>query len=885
MADQGQAAELLWSSEAKLELLGPVRLGNSAGDDLTPKVRKTRALLALLALSKGPVSRSRLIDLLWGDRGEEQAKASLRQALYELRSLASSGYLTADRQSVGLGPKKLPTDVSIIQQLIDDCDAEGLAEALEGIDCAILASLDDVTPELDEWLREERARIITGLVGAATGVAEEALKAGNATAARRLADRIERLDALDERAARLGIRADLAAADRPAAMRRYSRILDRLADQLGIAPAAETEALLEETKVAPARIPRLPASSTTSPAAGRPPRGWLPALIALALIATAATLFTLFRSASVEATPTVAVLPFEEVGQKQNYFAAGVSDEILNLLAHQTRLRVLGRITAEQVGERPNSLEVARKLGITHLLDGSVRSSGNRVLVIVRLTRVSDGAQLWSERYERRIGDIFAVQGEIASAVASRLTRSLAAAAQQATSPEVYDRYLAARELARERREVTLGEADRLLREAIRLDPRYAPAYAELAEVIMLRSNHPTSYGSIPYAAARAEAEPLARKAIALDPNLGDGYAALGFLSLNLDGSSEPFLRKAVELSPQRPEFHRWHAETLDSLHRYDDAIAEYKRAVEIDPLWGLNYEHLIGALYLVGRKAEARDYVKQFLGLSSDQRARLLVLRQLQSLDSQLGAELKTVSAVERAYPDERTTRLNLASTLGELGERRQAVALVAYDPVGTSVLTADWPGLARAAEGLGPAFWNQSGFWNTSSLLFASGHSDALVRFYDRDRRLIESGGIDMDRVALPELIVALRNVGRNDDAEKLLADFRRRKDALPNAGYLGDEKTMGVAVIAALAGDRDRAIRVLDDFSRRNPFQLAHIPAMSLRYDPVFSRLAADPRFSAIDERLRAATNAERAKAGLPPISREAWISNPKTLLTKN
>jgi len=135
------------------------------------------------------------------------------------------------------------------------------------------------------------------------------------------------------------------------------------------------------------------------------------------------------------------------------------------------------------------------------------------------------------------------------------------------------------------------------------------------------------------------------------------------------------------------------------------------------------------------------------------------------------------------------------------------------------------------------------------------------------------------------LPELIVALRNAGRNHDADKLLADFRRRKDALPNTGYLGDEKTMGVAVIAALAGDRDRAIRVLDDFSRRNPFQLAHIPAMSLRYDPVFSRLAADPRFSAIDERLRAATNAERAKAGLPPISREAWISDPKTLLTKN
>ena len=122
MADQGQAADILWSSEARLELLGPVRLGNSAGDDLTPKSRKTRALLAVLALSKGPVSRTRLTDLLWGDRGADQARASLRQALYELRMLASGGYLKSDRESIALGPKRLATDLMEIQRLIDERD-------------------------------------------------------------------------------------------------------------------------------------------------------------------------------------------------------------------------------------------------------------------------------------------------------------------------------------------------------------------------------------------------------------------------------------------------------------------------------------------------------------------------------------------------------------------------------------------------------------------------------------------------------------------------------------------------------------------------------------------------------------------------------------------
>src|SRR6476469_291890 len=162
MADQGQAADLLWSSEARLELLGPVRLGNSAGDDLTPKSRKTRALLAVIALSKGPVSRARLTDLLWGDRGEDQARASLRQALYELRKLVSGGYLKSDRESIALGPRRLATDLSEIQRLIDERDINGLAGALGRIESPLLASLDDITPELDDWLRDERAWIGSG---------------------------------------------------------------------------------------------------------------------------------------------------------------------------------------------------------------------------------------------------------------------------------------------------------------------------------------------------------------------------------------------------------------------------------------------------------------------------------------------------------------------------------------------------------------------------------------------------------------------------------------------------------------------------------------------------------------------------------------------------
>jgi DNA-binding SARP family transcriptional activator/TolB-like protein len=885
MADQGQSGDLLWSSELKLELLGPVRLGNSTGGDFTPKARKTRALLAILALAKGPVPRSRLTDLLWGDRAEDQAKASLRQALYEVRELASGGFISADRESVGLGPKKLPTDMALLQHAIASGKVEEVAEYLQAIDCPLLATLDDITSELDEWLRDERQRLAATIVAASCDVAEAALDRGDVGPARRIADGLERIDALDERVAQLGIRADLATGERTAASRRHARFKARLKDELGVEATPETDRLLSSRSLdvisAVSRHPRNAAGGPPAPSR----RGILTIGIALALLLAASIAYILLRPGASAATPTVAVLPFDQADAKENYFAAGVSDEILNLLAHQNRIRVLGRISGEQIGERPNSLDIARKLGVTHLLDGSVRSAGNRLLVIVRLTRVSDGAQLWSERYERRAGDIFAVQADIASSVAARLSRSLGPAVQHATSPEVYSLYLSARQLARERRDMTLAEAEKLLRRAIGIDPNYAPAYADLAQVIMLRSDHPTSYGTIPIAQARAQAERFARKAVALDPSLGDGYAALGFLSLSLDGGSEPYLRKAVELSPQRPDFHRWHAETLMTLGRYDDAVAEYKRAVEIDPLWGLNYDHLIGALYLVGRKAEAKAYADRFFALSTDQRARGLIRLSLQKLNFDLAGELKTAVALANAYPSERQMRLNLAATLAQLGERRRAVALMSEDRRATAAMTGNWAELAGAARGLGAAFWDQSGWWNVAGLLVASGQSQVIAELYERDKPLAR-GWIESDsNVALPEMIVALRSAGLNADAAKLMTILRSRYERLPDTGLLGEQKAGMAAEVAALSGDREAAIRALDRFSQHYPLDLTHIPAMALRHDPIFSFLAGDPRFLAVEDRIRAAVNAERAKAGLAPISKQAWIGDPKTLLTKN
>jgi len=880
MADQGSSRQDIWASEAALTLLGPLRLIDKAGHDLTPKARKTRAVLGVVALAKGAVPRARLTDLLWGDRGEEQAKASLRQALYELRDVSAAGLLAANREAVTLGPKKLWIDTSEFERVSDPA---AFAEACTDVQWPLLSDLDDITPELDDWLRSERTRVAGQILGKGSEAAEAALAAGDTASARKIADALERIDALDERAASIGARADIASGDRAGAHRRIERLEKRLHEELGLEPSRDIRALLAETP-APKRlsVSPQPARSGAQPTQRR--GRWLVVAAIGALIAIAALVYVL-RSGPAEASPNIAILPFEEVGQRtQGYFATGVSDEILNLLSHEQRLRVLGRVSAEEIADRPNSLEIARNLGITHLLDGSVRTAGDRVLVIVNLTRVSDGTQMWSERYERRLGDIFAVQGEIASTVATRLSRSFDKPVHQETSPEVYDRYLAARQLVRERRELTLAEADRLLREAIRLDPGYAPPYAELAQVLMLRSDHPTSYGRLPIDAARAEAQQLAKKAIQLDPNLGDAYAAMGFIYLQ-EKRSEPFYRKAAELSPQRADYHRWLATSLSQRSAFTESLAEYRRAVEIDPLWYINNEHYAGALIFVGRYDEARQVARRFFQLSTDERAKLLLLRGMSNNESRLSDNYRYSKLLYDRLPGERNNRFNLASGLSGLGENRQASAIMSHEPFSQKLLSGDWVGLAAEASAMGRHYWDRSNLWNSATLLLASGHGDVLVKLYDQSKPLIRSGEVDLDLVAVPATVVALRNAGRSQEAAQLLSMFVKNNAQLPKTGLGGTIRRVNLAQVAALTGRNQEALRLIDEVSREAPLVLLQIPTISLTNSPYYRALKNDPQLLRADERLRAALNAERGKAGFPPLSRQAWISDPTTLLTKN
>ena len=870
MADQGPIVPAR-SEALSLRLLGPVRLVADGGADRTPKSRKARGLLAVVALSSIPVPRARLIDLLWGDRAEEQARASLRQALYELRDLSSRGHLVATREAVAIGASGMTTDIDWLLTDGDQLDAATLASRLDGLGWPVLGGLDDLTPDLDEWLRDERRRLAALVTEAGRTAAERALAAGNIAGARVLLDRLERIDPLDEELARLAISAAMRAGDRAAAAQRHARLARSLEAELGIAPSPETTALLVSSSPPKAPLQRTSAQPRTSPLEG----GKQKALLLCALAALALAAWWLSRSAATAASPSVAVLPFNQLGGERSYVAAGMSDEILNLLGNQGRFRVIGRMSAEQVGESADPLAIARKLGISHLLDGSVTSAGGKLIVIAHLIRVDDGTQLWSEKYESERKDAVALQGNIASAVAARLTRSFGPSPAKATSPEVYDRYLAARQLLRERRETTLVEAEQLLREAVRIDPGYAPALAELSQVTMLLADHPVSYGKIPIGDARREAEALARRAIAIDPGLGDAYAALGFLTFS-DASAEPLYRKAVALSPQRSEFHRWHGQALTDIGRYDQALARFRRAVEIDPLWGLNYDHLAGMLTLLGRPGEARQLVRRFVSLSTDERAKRLVLLSQARSEWRFADTYRQAAQLYRAYPTERQMRFNLASSAAQLGEIDTALKASAADPVGTAVLRQDWPTLARIAEGHGLDFWDIGLFWNANARLVEVGRGDVLVRLFRKSREAMSKDKAFADDIAQPSTVVALRQAGMARDADWMLNLYQAKMERLPNIGQLRFDRDYGRMMVLALRGDKERALALADRLTRTDPLAMPRIPSRSMLRDPALASIARDPRFAVFDDRIRRAVNGERAKLGLRALSTAEWQS---------
>jgi TolB-like protein/Tfp pilus assembly protein PilF len=300
------------------------------------------------------------------------------------------------------------------------------------------------------------------------------------------------------------------------------------------------------------------------------------------------------RSAAFLPAKSIAVLPFENLSRDPDnaYFTEGVQDEILTRLARIADLKVISRMSTERYKSAPDNVsQIGQQLGVAHLLEGSVQKAGDRVRVTVKLINAVSNTHVWGESFDRKLTDIFAVESEIAKMVSDRLQARLTGSEQNALtarptdSAEAHQLYLRGRFFWNKRTAEALKTAVDYFDQAISEDPKYALAYAGLADAYVLMSGFAAASPkeSLPKAKAAAE------KALELNNTLGEAHASLAqtlfAYDFNFEEANRKF-RRAIELSPNYATAHHWYAQSgLATLGQFDDAIAEMKRALELDPL------------------------------------------------------------------------------------------------------------------------------------------------------------------------------------------------------------------------------------------------------------------------------------------------------------
>jgi len=290
---------------------------------------------------------------------------------------------------------------------------------------------------------------------------------------------------------------------------------------------------------------------------------------------------------------SIAVLPFENLsGPGDEYFADGVTDEILNALSHLEDLRVAARTSCFAFkGKREDLRAVGEKLDVTTVLEGGVRRSGSRLRITVQLINAADGYQLWSERYDREMTDVFQVQEEIARAIASRLRvamhdeseRGRARAGTQ--NLEAYELLLKGRSL-QNRRGRFLPEAVSCFERAIMLDPNYAEAMAWLSDSYRLMG----FFGFAPYSLVMPKAKSFAEKALAIDPGLAEAWATLASVEEQYEWNfarATTLWDRALAVDPRHARARSQHAfwAFLRGIFSTEEALAECRRSLQDDPL------------------------------------------------------------------------------------------------------------------------------------------------------------------------------------------------------------------------------------------------------------------------------------------------------------
>jgi TolB-like protein/tetratricopeptide (TPR) repeat protein len=433
---------------------------------------------------------------------------------------------------------------------------------------------------------------------------------------------------------------------------------------------------------------------------------------------------------------SIAVLPFVNMSsdQEQEYFSDGLSEELLNLLAQVPQLRVIARTSSFSFkGKEMDIAEIAHRLNVAHVLEGSVRKSGDTLRITAQLIRASDSSHLWSQTYDRPLADVFEVQDEIAATVVAQLKIKLLGEAPKSrvTDPKAYALFLRANALQDKFTPEAAKEAFALYEQGLAIDPGYLEAWRKMAAV---RFNEAT-IGLRPVDEAYRQAREYIDKALAIDPDFGRGHDGLAVIALYHDldpAAAAQHWRRALALDPTNPSILMNSTDLALTLGRYDLGIKVDEYVAALDPVSAMKQSYL-GSLYLAaGRLDEAAQAFRAGLSLSPGSSGASFSLGQTLLLKGEPQAALEAMRAESSA--SERLAGLAIAHhTLQQTRESDAALRQLIEAHGNTApyriagVLA--WRGEAdRALEWLDKAVAGHDTllFTVTADPLFASIHAD---------------------------------------------------------------------------------------------------------------------------------------------------------------
>jgi TolB-like protein/Tfp pilus assembly protein PilF len=560
-----------------VRLLGALALTDPTGRECTPSGRKLRAMLVYLSANVGKsLSREHLATLLWGDRSDAQARQSLRESLSRVRRLiddVQGEVLISTRDSVSLSGDGIAVDLRDFEYHLQHASPAALATAVDSYRGPFVDGFVSGEDAFDEWLVAQRSQLHERACSALVQLCAYHEARDELDVAEARAMRLLELDPSREEAHQTLMRLYAQAGRQSAALRQYQACADSLRLRFDAEPDSETRRLRDEIVAVSQASPAL--SSTQSPA-----------------LEQESTSVALASASPFAKRLKIAVLPFTGMtgDGDGDYFVNGITEDIVTALTRNRWLSVIGHnMTMTHKGQPEHMLRAAHELGARYVVEGSVRKAGQRVRISARLVDTQSGAHLWSERYDRELEDIFAVQDEITTTIAGVIEPALSSHESQraqykpTNNLDAWDcYYLGLSAMYRFTQDENL-KAQTYFERAIALDPQFAIAYARLGYAKVMSIVY---FEAAPTQELLDDALRLSQRATQLDDLDAVAHFALGRAHLirgEYDESVAEF-ETAIELNPCLAHTHCGLGDTLAYRGDPDASRQHFDTAMKLSP-------------------------------------------------------------------------------------------------------------------------------------------------------------------------------------------------------------------------------------------------------------------------------------------------------------